>query len=117
MVMSGPERRRRWSDEERLAILSEAFSPGACVSRVAHRHGISTGLLYTWRRKLRDGAAEPAVTLPAAGFAEAVMVEGTSAACPAIAPAMVIDLHAGKRVTIFASASPALATAALKALR
>jgi hypothetical protein len=31
-VFSGPERRRRWSDEERLQILTEAFSPGACVA-------------------------------------------------------------------------------------
>ena len=30
-VMTGPVRRRRWSDEERLEILAEAFAPGACV--------------------------------------------------------------------------------------
>lgn len=34
-VFSGPERRRRWSGEERLRILAEAFSPGACVARSA----------------------------------------------------------------------------------
>jgi transposase-like protein len=39
-VMSGPERRRRWSDEERLEILAEAFAPGACVADVARQfHG------------------------------------------------------------------------------
>lgn len=36
-VFSGPERRRRWSDEERLEILKEAFAPGACVAEVARR--------------------------------------------------------------------------------
>jgi transposase len=32
-VFSGPERRRRWSEEERVQILAEAFSPGACVTQ------------------------------------------------------------------------------------
>ncbi|WP_420830033.1 transposase [Croceicoccus hydrothermalis] len=36
-VFSGPERRRRWSEEERLRILTEAFSPGASVTDVARR--------------------------------------------------------------------------------
>lgn len=117
-VISGPERRRRWSDAERSTILTEAFASGACVSRVAHRHGISTGLLYTWRRKLRAASldAVPAA-FPDPGFAEAVMVEGADTASPDIAPAIVIDLGRGKRVTIFADASPALAAAALQALR
>ena len=60
-VFSGPERRRRWSDEERLQILSEAFAPGACVAEVCRRHDISSALIYTWRRKLLDaGAAQEA---------------------------------------------------------
>jgi len=60
-VFSGPERRRRWSEEERLQILSEAFAPGACVAEVCCRHDISSALIYTWRRKLLDaGAAQEA---------------------------------------------------------
>ena len=65
-VFSGPERRRRWSEEERLRILTEAFSPGACVAEVARRHDVSTALVYTWRNKLRQSVAEP-------DFAEAVV--------------------------------------------
>jgi transposase len=57
-VFSGPERRRQWSDEQRLQILTEAFAPGAFVAQVARRHDVSTGLIYTWRRKLRRQAAE-----------------------------------------------------------
>ena len=45
-VFSGPERRRRWSEEERVQILTEAFSPGACVAEVARRHDVSTALIY-----------------------------------------------------------------------
>ena len=52
-VFSGPERRRRWSEEERLHILAETFSRGACVAEVARWHDVSTALVYTWRNKLR----------------------------------------------------------------
>jgi transposase len=117
-VFSGPERRRRWSGEERLDILSEAFAPGACVADVARRRDVSTALLYTWRRKLRDARAEPEPDdLAAPGFAEAVMIEDAEAAHPVLEPAIIVDLARGKRISIYAAASPALITAALKALR
>jgi transposase len=117
-VFSGPERRRRWSDEERLHILTEAFSPGACVAEVCRRHDISTALIYTWRRKIREAQAEPAQDmLPGPSFAEAVVVEDEGAARPGLQPAMIVELARGKRVSIFASASPAQVASALKALR
>ena len=117
-VFSGPERRRRWSDDERLRILAEAFSPGACVAEVCRRHDISTALIYTWRRKLREMYAEPAsVDLPEPGFAEAMVVADARPDGSAIGPAIIVDLARGKRVSIFASASPGQVAAALKALR
>jgi transposase len=121
-VFSGPERRRRWSEEERLLILSEAFAPGACVAEVCRRHDISSALIYTWRRKLLDAEAarngDVSEALPAPVFAEAVVGEDPAAAgrC-AEHPAMIIDLPRGKRLSIFAAASPRLVAAALKALR
>ncbi len=60
------ERRRRWSDEEKLAILKETTQPGAIVAVVARRHGIGTGQLYTWRKQLLRGAM--------AGFAPVELV-------------------------------------------
>ncbi len=117
-VFSGSDRRRRWSDEDRRRILIEAFSPGACVAEVARRHDVSTALVYTWRRKLCEAHGElPSVDLPNPGFAEAVMVEDEGGGRRGNHPAMVIDLARGKRVSIFASASPAIVAAALKALR
>jgi hypothetical protein len=86
-----------------------------------HLHIGDVGLIYTWRRKLLDaGAAREAdlpEALPTPVFAEAVM--DTSAVVPRVAdhPAMIIDLPRGKRVSIFAAASPALVSAALKGLR
>ena len=117
-VFSGPERRRRWSDEERLEILNQAFAPGACVAEVCRRYDISSALIYTWRRKLRDVHAEPEPDdLAAPGFAAAVMIGNVDAAPSGLQPAIVIELARGKRISIFASSSPALVASALKALR
>lgn len=46
------ERRRRWSVEEKLGVVRETLEPGAVTKAVAERHGISTGLLYTWRKQM-----------------------------------------------------------------
>lgn len=120
-VFSGPERRRRWSDEERLQIVAEAFAPGARVADACRRHDVSSGLIYTWRRKLLDASvaqeAELPEALPTPVFAEAVMDEDAAAASAAEHPAMIIDLPRGKRVSIYPAASPALVAAALKGLR
>ena len=117
-VYSGVERRRRWDEETRLKILSEAFSPGANIAQVARRHDVSTGQIYTWRRKLLEARAEPAFAAsPDPGFAEAVMVEDGGSMRAGLLPVIIVDLARGRRVSIFASASPATVTAALKALR
>jgi transposase len=50
-VLTGPERRRRWSVDQKLAIVAELARPGSSGAVVAQRYGISTGLLYTWRRQ------------------------------------------------------------------
>ena len=49
-ILTGPERRRRWSDEQRERILMEAFRSGARVCDVARRHDVARGLIYQWRR-------------------------------------------------------------------
>ena len=51
------ERRRRWTPADKLRIVEEAFAPGAVAKRVAERHEISTGLLFTWRRQLSLNAS------------------------------------------------------------
>ena len=116
-VFSGPERRRRWSDEQRLQILAEAFAPGACPTEVARRYEVSTGLLYTWHKKLSVGPMAQVTGSDCPSFAEAVIVDDHGAALPPAGAALVIELARGRRITVFPSASPALAAAALKALR
>jgi transposase len=56
-VISGVERRRRWSREEKAEITAESFVPGVNVSDVARRHSMSLGLLHHWRRLARQHAS------------------------------------------------------------
>ena len=63
-VLSGPERRRRWSAEQKRSIVAEAFAPGASVCEVARRRDVVPGQIYRWRHDLRSIAA---------GFAEVVV--------------------------------------------
>jgi transposase len=115
-VFGGPERRRRWSNEERLQILAEAFAPGAYVAQVARRHDVSTGLIYTWRRKLRRRTSEAGAPAAVAGFAEAMVIDDARSEVPMAQPAIVVDLAQGGRVSIFGAASPAQVAAVLKSV-
>ena len=61
-ILSGVERRRRWSEDEKARIIEESFTAGAKVSDVARKHGVSRGLIFAWRKEARvDGFAIPAV--------------------------------------------------------
>ncbi len=52
-VMTGVERRRRWSDEEKLSILGAVGIDGETVASVARRHDITRQHIYQWRREMR----------------------------------------------------------------
>ena len=54
-VLSGPERRRRYSDEEKAALVDGTFRPGVCTADLVRRHGLHPQQLYTWRRPARRG--------------------------------------------------------------
>ena len=54
-ILTGVERRRRWSSEDKLRILREASAPGSSVGAVARRHDISRSQIYQWRRAFRSG--------------------------------------------------------------
>jgi transposase len=49
------ERRRVWTVEQKREIVSESLGPDLTPSEVARKHGIGSGLLYTWRRQLLVG--------------------------------------------------------------
>jgi transposase len=54
-VLSGPERRRRWSTAEKLRIIAESHVPGAIANEVARRHDIHPHQLHKWRQDMRRG--------------------------------------------------------------
>jgi len=60
---------------------------GGCVSEVSRRHDVSSGLLYTWRHKLRRDLAVSGFA-QAPGFVEAVVSDPPGAAVMSGAPAM-----------------------------
>ncbi len=112
-VISGVERRRRWSDEQKRAIVAAAFAPGAVVTEVARRADINTGLLYRWRREL---CAAPA------GFAEVMVRPLTrSASLPSavvdpVDRGMVEVRSDGGQARLPLSTPPELAAAVVRAL-
>ncbi len=62
-VLSGVQRRRRWTPDEKIRIVEETYLPGMSVSLVARQHGISGSQVFTWRRLMNQGA----LTAAAAG--------------------------------------------------
>jgi len=57
-VLASIQRRRRYSLDQKLAVLAEAAQPGMSISYVARRHGISPSLLFGWRRRMSEGGKE-----------------------------------------------------------
>ena len=57
-VITGAGRRRRFSADDKARIVEKTLVPGAVVSDVARRHGLSPQQLFTWRQQAR----RPAVT-------------------------------------------------------
>ena len=73
--VSRAERRRSWHPQQKMAIVQESCAPGAVPTQVARRYGISTGLLYTWRKQLLTAATD--------GFIRCEVVAERAAALPA----------------------------------
>ena len=105
-VITGPERRRRWSAEQKRAIVAESLAPGAVVTEIARRVEIGPGQIYRWRRELGVGH----------GFAQVLIAAvGDDAGCPAV-PAIEIEFAGKARLRIPASIPAGLAVAVVKAL-
>jgi transposase len=90
-ILSGPERRRRWSADQKLQIVREASAPGTSVADVARRYDISRQQLYQWRAALRAeglkrletgvaGFLQVEVSMPTEG-AEAPLSAGAESGC------------------------------------
>jgi len=54
-IITGRERRRRWSLQDKVRLVAETHQPGSMIRAVAARHGVCESLLFTWRRQAREG--------------------------------------------------------------
>jgi transposase len=130
-VITGVERRRRWSAEEKAEIVAESLAEGAVVSDVARRHGLSPQQLFGWRARLRDavrGSAPSSDAMPA--FVPAIVEDEPP--CPAAPtlraatvtmgtadsePPSIEIVLGGVIVRVRGEADPRALTTVLKALR
>lgn len=126
-VLTGPERRRRWSSEQKWAIVAAAFAPGAVVSDVARRADVCASLIYRWRREFaaaQRGFCEVIVGAPD-GPAAALSVQPSWGGAPTEAmrsavgeavAAIEVTVEGRIGVRIPASIPPELAAAVTAAL-
>jgi transposase len=111
-IITGRERRRSWSEEQKRAIVAAAFAPGAIVADVARRAAVCAGQIYRWRQELvHVGSRFSQVVI-------AAMNEGANdRAALDPAPAIEVEFAGAARVRIAASTPPELAAAVVRALR
>ena len=57
-MITGTGRRRRISEDDKARVVEETLAPGAVVSHVARRYGLTPQQVFTWRREARERAAE-----------------------------------------------------------
>jgi transposase len=129
-VITGVERRRKWSAQEKMALVVESLVEGAVVSEVARRHGLSPQQLFGWRSRLRDavmGSAPSSDATPA--FVPAIVEDEppplAAPALPAVVamgaagadPAPIEIALGGVIVRVRGEADPRALTTVLKALR
>ena len=134
-IITGPERRRRWSEEEKLRLVEEACRPGHSVSQVARQRGVNASQLFAWRRQalanglVSDNRREPNA-VPALTFAPVNVTEEPAPAESGqqVRPArrqkvsrgstiIEIELKGGDRVRVEGSADAALVARIVSALR
>lgn len=52
----GPEKRRRHTTQEKIAIVQQSFEPEMTVSLVARQHGVAASQLFLWRKQYQEGS-------------------------------------------------------------
>lgn len=123
-VINGAMGRRRWTADDRARILEETLAPGAVVSAVARRHGLTPQQVFTWRREARKASETVPAFVPAVVTSEIAPASEPSATCSRPkrrgrqrrAAAIEVDVG-GVRVTIENGASPATIAAVIGALK
>jgi transposase len=100
--------RRRWTVEQKLAILRDAFGSGGSVRDACERHEVGSGQLYTWRRQAMSGELTGIQPPALPSFAEvevaAPLVPTMASPEPALPSGQIgIELPSGVRLTVDAA--------------
>ena len=53
---SDPSRRRRFTPDQKRALLDESRRPGESISSVARRYGVAPSLMFKWKNAMDDAA-------------------------------------------------------------
>lgn len=128
-IITGRDRRRRWSIADKLRIVAEAEEPQACFAHVADCNEVSRGLLWNWRAQVRRGTLrmEPPASFLAvhladmspAGRSRPAGVSSTAPPTLPTAPAdqIEIELPDGSRLRVGVEVSLAALRRVVAALR
>lgn len=103
-VISGPERRRVWTDEQKRQLVAAIAAPGANVAEIARRADVRPNQIYRWRQQMEQAAQ---------GFAE---VQVQADPVPVIRSAITVEFERAI-VRIPAGASPGLVSAVLRSVK
>lgn len=106
-VVSRVSVRRRWTVEQKLAVLRDAFGPEGCVRAACERHDIGSGSIYTWRRQAMSGELTEVRKPIEPVFAEVQISEQLALPAPPVATrsggVIGIELPSGIRVSVDAT--------------
>jgi transposase len=119
-LLTGPGRRRKWSDDDKARIVAETAEPGAVVTEVARRWQVSPQQVFGWRRQARkalEAAAAPAEPAFVPVVPEPPVAEPAAATAPArLTPSIEVKL-AGAVLRVTPGTDVDLLTTVLRAIR
>jgi len=128
-IMARVERRRKWTAEEKVALLAEVEAAGGKVAVVARRHRVSESLLYNWRSAWKAAAgvlrtAEPVEFVPIGVIGRedddrpAMLAAPTGSPVPPQRAGMIeVELPSGARVRVDAFVSEKALRRVLRAMK
>jgi transposase len=124
-VLSGPERRRRFTTAEKLRLVEETLAPGASIAEIARRHDLHPNLLHSWRRQARIGTLAGRVegkppSAQGVRFAAVAVAQAPpilpAAVLPSGAGAIEFEFANGSRMRVTGAVDPTMLGAALAVL-
>ena len=120
-VLSGPQRRRRWTTAEKLRLVKETLALEA-IATIARRHDVHPNLLHEWRRQARTGflagevAGKPALGEEVRFAAVAIAPERPAAVAPSAGGMIEMEFANGSRMRVTGAVDPAMLAATLAVL-